>query len=193
MTAARFRPHSRRLRDSNRSTAGGSRSDAEGELAAGCDVHRKTLKPRVLMTTPSVSRLWTTIRTVAICLNHAKLGIESDRRNAPREPYGSTRSIAVPESDVAFGHFGDVRDCPPGLVERLRLLGDPAREVRADVARALAGAGPAALPALEIILRARPAGVLQYLRASSRALLLWLRLARDRGTGGHRGQDGGTA
>jgi inorganic pyrophosphatase len=46
--------------------------------------------------------------------------------------------IAVLESDVAFGHFQDVRDCPPGLVERLQHYfisykqrpGDPSHHVR---------------------------------------------------------------
>lgn len=28
--------------------------------------------------------------------------------------------IAVLESDVAYGHFEDIRDCPPGLVDRLK-------------------------------------------------------------------------
>lgn len=28
--------------------------------------------------------------------------------------------IAVLESDVAFGHFKDIKDCPPGLVDRLK-------------------------------------------------------------------------
>jgi inorganic pyrophosphatase len=28
--------------------------------------------------------------------------------------------FAVLESDVAFGHFGDLDDCPSGLIERLQ-------------------------------------------------------------------------
>jgi inorganic pyrophosphatase len=28
--------------------------------------------------------------------------------------------IAVLEADVAYGHFKDINDCPPGLIDRLR-------------------------------------------------------------------------